>query len=500
MRNLLVGGALAVAAVSAFAQTTRTAAEEAAAVAKAQAETLEYLVRAGTAQRALDNAEKKAAADAEKAAQEAADKRLADAQAAKKALLDQEKAEQELADKRQAALSAASKSLSEMSAGAAVKDVAVSGTPIEAKTLAYRALGPIARQLALEVAAATKPPAPPPPAALPPAPLPVPTSFILADQVTLENLIAAQVAEESLGRLAKTYGAGVTSAEVRLGQIKDGEDARTKSGGAVVLALEGIKALASVIQTFQTTMSTAPHDIAIDPLALQAALAKAWRDNPTLQSAPLVAQPGLSVKFTDTRIGKSMVQLAEALDRGVELQDDLQHWLATHKAAPASAPPAAAKTKPKAAPDAEKLASPAAIDEVGQMLASLKAASARVADVLAGLYAPGAAQSGNVLTQLIRARHLSTGLDAGAALLSVKVVAAGGNTLATNNLWVGSKLFHSGGAVVAYTLVNKSGNLAGGGVLDSHTGYLRLKRSDSAGLGNSWDPPKPASTADFPVN
>lgn len=491
MKNYLTSIALMVVSATGFAQNARTAAEDAAAIAKAQADRLEYQVRAEIAQRTLDNAEKKAAADAEKTAQDAADKKLADAQAAKKAVLDLEKNEQELADKRQAALASASKALADMPSAAGVKDVAVTGTPIEAKTLTYRALAPIAKQLAIEIASSLPTPESPPNNDK--------GSFILADQITLDSLIAVQVAERSLARLAKKYESGVKEVTIRFGEIRASAEPMTKSGAGVVLALEGLKAVAAVVKTLQTTMFATPHDVTVDPLAMHAALAKAWRDNDKLKSVVLIAHSGLSVRLEATDIGKSMNELETTQDTSAIVESEIQTWLDNNKSAASPAVAQTAKTdamaKPKAAASAPKPVPQSVIDEVSALLAKLKVANGRVSEVLTGLASTSGAQPVSPLTQLIRTSYIMKDLRAGASLLSVKVVAAGGNSLATNNLWVGSKLFHSGGAVVAYTVVNQHGNVVGGSVLDSHTGYLRLKRSDSAGLGNSWDTPPPAPFA-----
>lgn len=466
MKKSLIAVALLCAAETAAAEETLAAAQDAAAIAKARAERLTYELQAANAQRALAEADAKAAADAAKLASE-------QAHTAKKNALELEKGEQELADKQQAALAGASKGLADLAASAGVKDISVTGTPIEAKTLAYRALEPIAARLAAELVSTAKA-----------------GRYVLAENITLDSLLAAQTAEHSLARLAGKYEAGVNDIAQWFGEIRDGSEPKTKSAGAVALGLEGIKALASVVQTFHTRFSVTAHDVAIDQAALHAALARAWCASPDLKDAKLTVYSGLSLALTDTDLGKSVRRLEDAQDVGAAAEAEMTAWLAINKTDAAT--PAAAKPAAKAKATAPKPAPRAVVDRVQQELAKLKAANTRVSDVLTALASTPAGQTASPLTQLLRSGHVLRDLRKGAHLLSVKAVAAGGNSLATNNLWRGPKLYHSGGAVVSYTVIDQHGDVVGGSVLDSHTGYVRLERAGSSKLGNSWDEKTPA--------
>lgn len=444
---------------AAFAQTAKEIAEETAAIEKAKADALEDQLRARKAQLSLDQAEKTAAQEAD----------------AK---------EQDLADKRQATLATATKSLSEMSLKGAITDVSVSGVAIETSALTYRTLLPLTDRIVTEIKDID----------------PVGSKgILLADESLLSSFPAYQVAENSLKTLSRQYKAAVNKAQNDFVSLKTTAESGTRAGPATIpLVVNGIAALASLAQAFKTQMSVVSSAITIDPLALQAALAHSWRSVSGNRQA-LVVYPGFVDGAAASDIGATVNELAADHDRAVDLQSDMTTWLnnrAVQDAADAAKPKAAkGAANKKAATDPVSLQKKQAVEGVTTLLAQLKSIDTRVTQVIDSLNATSEQHPVSPLTQLIKVGFSIRKLRDGVPALTVKVVASGGNSLATNNLFTGAKLFHSGGAVLAYSLLGSDGAVLAGNVLDSHTGYVRMPRNTVPGLGNSWQQPEPVTNS-----
>lgn len=438
-----------------FAQTAKEIAEETAAIEKAKADALEDQLRARKAQLSLDQADKIAAQEAD----------------AK---------EQELADKRQTALATASKSLSDMSLKGAITDVSVSGVAIETSALTYRTLLPLTDRIVAEIKDI----------------VPVRCKgVLLADEALLSSFPAYQMAENSLKTLSQQYKTAINKAQNDFVRLKGTAESGTKAGPATIpLVVNGIAALASVAQAFKTQMSVVSSAITIDPLALQAALAHSWRSVPKNRQA-LVVYPGFVDGAAASDVGAAVNELAANHDRAIDLQSDMTTWLnnrAVQDAADAAmqkAAKGAAKKKP--ATDPVALQKKQAVEGIAALLAQLKTIDTRVTQVIDTLNATSEQHPVSPLTQLIKIGFSIKKLRDGVPALTIKVVASGGNSLATNNLFTGAKLFHSGGAVLAYSLLDSDGAVLAGNVLDSHTGYVRMPRNTVPGLGNSWQQPAP---------
>lgn len=85
----------------------------------------------------------------------------------------------------------------------------------------------------------------------------------------------------------------------------------------------------------------------------------------------------------------------------------------------------------------------------------------------------------NALARLLRAEVLASRLEEnGSHLLYLKVVKAGGSNRITRNLFTGSKLWHSGGAIVTYLLFRSDGSIAASNTLYRHSGYKRFEAPD----------------------
>ncbi len=93
------------------------------------------------------------------------------------------------------------------------------------------------------------------------------------------------------------------------------------------------------------------------------------------------------------------------------------------------------------------------------------------------------AKSGQIpLVMLLSAEKVGQMIDGGtAAPLAIKVVAMGGNNMTTQNIFFGDHLYQSGGAIVAYQVFNKGGDIVWNNNIPSSTGYVEFKRNAEIG-------------------
>jgi hypothetical protein len=464
-------------------------------------------------------------AEIEKARAEAAESRaktkkseLEVEQAEAKSKLELEKLQQERDDKQRAAIKDASKSLSDTLKGE-VKDITISGTAIEARALTYRALAPVAKQLMLDVTLN--------------APQGVPV--VVADEQLLNLVPVFFSSIAALQQLSTSYAKSIAAAEKAAANLrteytsleqKDLVEQRSPGPG-VALALEGFSAIASLVHSFQTRFNITSEDITIDRLALDSAIINAWRCQPSVKPT-LVVIPTFGVPLPRSALNALVSKVPDLQQKGSDTEVEISTWLAGRKAELPEEP----KKEPKKESDANKDAKAkkkqaskaklaeeqaannadnlrrgrkAIIAEMEDILGKLKVANQKVEQAMQALTATTDKTPVSPLVQMFKAERMAKAITDNVALLNTKVVAAGGNALATNNFWTGPKLFHSGGAVVSYTLTLPDGTLIAGGNLDAHTGYIRLKRTDSAQLGQSWTnrtppPKKPAMQADDKSN
>lgn len=84
------------------------------------------------------------------------------------------------------------------------------------------------------------------------------------------------------------------------------------------------------------------------------------------------------------------------------------------------------------------------------------------------------------LMQLLKAESLKKKVaEVNNAILYLKVQAAGGSNKTTRNLFTGSKLFHNGGAIVAYSLLDNEGVMKVSGVLYCGSEYTKWEKGKS---------------------
>ncbi len=467
---------------------------------------------AQTLQEAKDQADmEKAKADA--AASKAAAKKseLELQQAEEKAKLDLQAAQDKADDAKRKALTESIGLVSNLKTD--TKDVSISGNAIETKALANRAVAKAAQQVVAMIPAAVCGTA---------------TTVILADDQAIGTLPGYEAGILTLSTLAKSYKALVANAQKSFADLKDMHDRKERAFLAALPALlQGVAAVGSIAQTFKTQLNVTGADVTIDQLAVYGALAGAWTTK--CAASTLTAYPNLGVDFAKSEAAKLLNEIVGLLATAQDLESEIDLWLIPNKAASAkdlaameaaqktaAAKPAAVAAKPSAdatntaaakpAPEApiqkgltaaQKAAAEArksAIAEIEAVLAKLKAADLRVDQAIQQLFATSEKQPVSPIAQLAKAERFATAVkSANAYVLTIKAVAGGGNTVTTNNFWRGAKVFHSGGAVLAYTLLKgTNGAYVGGGLLDSHQGYVRLEIADKNSLGNSWDV-KPSS-------
>lgn len=376
-------------------------------------------------------------------------------------------------------------------------NVNVSGTPIEAKVLTYRATTRAAGQLLAGVSASVCNKA---------------STIVLADDQALTMRPTYEASMLMLSTFASDYENFVKNAQQQFSYLRDVVEGREKAlPGALSTLLQGVAAVGAIAQTFKTQISITSADIAVDALAVSGALADAWAAK--CPSSVLTTPSALTGSYASSDVAMVVNRLVFQAAQGRDLEFKIALWLVRAKAEAAATPADVAK-KPAATQkeatkkDAKQPAAAQSAELKKQVLAQmdelatkLKAANTRVDQAVQQLFTTSDKQPTSTLTQLVTAqRFLTTIQKPNAYLLNVKPVAGGGNIVTTDNFWRGPKIYHSGGVVLAYTLLEGStGKYVAGGVLDSQEGYVRLNISDKRSLGNSWDQPLVATPAPEPA-
>lgn len=119
-----------------------------------------------------------------------------------------------------------------------------------------------------------------------------------------------------------------------------------------------------------------------------------------------------------------------------------------------------------------------------RQIPALTALNEQVARLLANYEKPDGESAGKRLRDLVRAEQLYRMLesDPRTGILQLKVLEAGGSERITRNLILGSKIRHSGSAIVEYLLFDKSGALRLSEVFYYHTGFQKM--DNNRGLKN----------------
>lgn len=115
---------------------------------------------------------------------------------------------------------------------------------------------------------------------------------------------------------------------------------------------------------------------------------------------------------------------------------------------------------------------------------ALKALNEQVGRLLASYENNQGETAGKRLRELVRAEQLNRMLesDLKTGILQLRVLKAGGSQRITRNLILGSKIRHSGSAIVEYLLFDKTGLLRSSEVFYYHTGFQKM--NNARGLKN----------------
>jgi hypothetical protein len=116
-----------------------------------------------------------------------------------------------------------------------------------------------------------------------------------------------------------------------------------------------------------------------------------------------------------------------------------------------------------------------------QQIPALTALNEQVGRLLAAYENNKGETATNRLSDLVRAESLNQMLtgDPKTGILQLKVLDAGGSERTTRNLILGSKIKHSGSAIVEYLLFDKNGLLRASEVLYHHTGFQKMETARS---------------------
>lgn len=119
-----------------------------------------------------------------------------------------------------------------------------------------------------------------------------------------------------------------------------------------------------------------------------------------------------------------------------------------------------------------------------QKIPALNALNEQVARLLASYENSQGESTGKRLRELVRAEQLNRMLesDPKTGILQLKVLEAGGSERITRNLIFGSKIRHSGSAIVEYLLFDKTGALRSSEMFYYHTGFQKM--NNTRGLRN----------------
>jgi hypothetical protein len=448
---------------------------------------LSNLAFAQTLQEAKDQAELekvKAEAAAAKAAAKKSELELQQADEKSRLAL---QAEQDKADEtKRKALAESITAVNNLKTDA--KDVAVTGNAIETKALAYRSVVRVTPQIV---------------ALISPVVCARQGTVILADDQAIATLSGYEAGLQTLSMLDDSYSRLVRNAQTRFANLKEMHERKEKSLALAAPLLQGVAAVGAIAQTFRTQLNVSASEVSIDQLALYGALAGSWPEK--CATTVLTAYPNLGTDFAASDAARRMNNIGEALSAAQGLESEISLWLIPNKAASAKEVkeiedaqktagerPAAGAPKRNAPTARQKAAAEArksVIAEVETLLAKLKTDNQRVDLAIQQLVATSEKQPVSAIAQLAKTGRFATAIkQPNAYMLTIKAVAGGGNTVTTNNFWRGPKVFHSGGAVIAFTLLRGSdGAYLGGGVLDSHQGYVQLNIADRKSLGDSWD-------------
>jgi hypothetical protein len=217
--------------------------------------------------------------------------------------------------------------------------------------------------------------------------------------------------------------------------------------GAGALAVTAVKTLIDLIALFRTDTEIKSVEITLDDTALVASVANQLGSGIKVYD-PAILPLGLSSSsFTDSAVIKSLDDLYAA-------RQSAQQAVATAVAELADPDPAALKAQ---------------ADALKEPLIKAEALFQAFQDALLKIEE---ASGTSELARLLRAEILAAQLqEQDSYLLYLKIVKAGGSNRVTQNRFSGSKVTHSGGAIITYILFHPDGLIASSDTFHSHSGF-----------------------------
>ena len=243
----------------------------------------------------------------------------------------------------------------------------------------------------------------------------------------------------------------------------------------VVSVLGGI---ADLLALFRTNETLTGSSFDVDDMALVNSLSISLRALTPPKDLVWASSLGFGVGSSENLKSSKFANAVSEISRmKADIDKKIQKMADEEKAAaPKPKPKAQAKGKPADAAD-QKADGPSA-----KFKARLNALNDRFDALIAQTRGADGKGAQIPLVSLLSAERIGTMIEGGkTGLMAVKVVALGGNNMTTQNLFFGDHLYQSGGAIVAYQVFNKSGDIVWNNNIPSSTGYVEFKRNDEIG-------------------
>lgn len=223
--------------------------------------------------------------------------------------------------------------------------------------------------------------------------------------------------------------------------------------GAGTLAVTAVKTLIDLIALFRTDTEIKSVEITLDDVALVASVANQLGPGIEVYD-PQILPLGLSSSvFANSAVIKNLDDLYMA-------RQSTQQAVATAVAALADPDPAVLKAQ---------------ADALEEPLTKAEALFQTFHDALLKVEE---ASGTSALAKFLRAEVLAAQLrEQDSYLLYLKIVKAGGSNRVTQNRFSGSKVTHSGGAIVTYILFHPDGLISASDTFHSHSGFRSFEDS-----------------------
>lgn len=377
--------------------------------------------------------------------------------------------------------------------------------PIEVKILAHRALGPIADQIVQAIGdkGSGKP-------------------LVIYDEGEINSLVHYQAFSVQLDLLTREYerllGAytGLTGDEKARKAALDELEKAQKATTAFFPTLVGgaLRSVIDVLSLFRTDVKVTSKDLTLDELALITAVSSRLERgiyhpavfSPNLLSGDSEMMGKLSLldgyrtrvdaalvvlkkekAVLEAAIAKDAAAIKEKTDEINKKKKEIEKATGAKKAKLEKEKEALEKQKSEL--EEGKSAKQGKVTQLSQAIENLTTINTLYATFQAALLATDESSGLNALTRLLRAEKLQTLMNGDgngnkAYTLLLEIVAAGGSTKTSQNLFTGGKLRHSGGVVVSFVLFDSGGKMVASGSFDEHSGQRKFKSWGRSKNGN----------------